>query len=122
MTDDDLAVFFVSAGVLPDGLDRSAIEQLPVWAASHPLRNALSWGFPATWDDYHVDELVSVHCPTLVVRGTETAPWLAATAGLVAERFPGAELLELPGGHASHLQNAEAFLAALRLHLDNASD
>jgi pimeloyl-ACP methyl ester carboxylesterase len=72
------------------------------------------------WGDHHVDELASIRCPTLVVRGTDTAPWLAATAALVAERIPGAELLELPGGHASHLQNAEAFLAALRSHLDAA--
>jgi pimeloyl-ACP methyl ester carboxylesterase len=118
VTDDDLATFFVSAAVIPGGLDRAAIEELPVWAASRPLRNALSWGFPTMWGDHHVDELASIRCPTLVVRGTETAPWLAATAALVAERIPGAELLELPGGHGSHLQNADAFLTALRRHLD----
>ncbi len=118
VTDDDLAEFFVSASVVPAGLDRSAIEQLPVWAASHPFRNALSWGFPAVWGDHHVDELASIHCPTLVVRGTETAPWLSATAALVAERIPNAELLELPGGHACHLQNPDVFLAAFHRHLD----
>ena len=64
-----------------------------------------------------VDELAEIRCPTLVVRGTETTPWLAATSALVAERIPGAELLELPGGHASHLQNPDTFLAAFRRHL-----
>ncbi|MGI9028581.1 MAG: hypothetical protein ACR2HP_01140 [Ilumatobacteraceae bacterium] len=54
------------------------------------------------------------------MRGTETAPWLAATAALVAERIPDAELLELPGGHASHLQNADVFTAAFRHHFDTA--
>ena len=118
VTDDDLATFLMAAGVIPGGLDRAAIEKLPVWAASQPYRNALSWIFPATWGDHQVDELASIRCPTLVVRGTETAPWLAATAELVAQRIPGAELLVLPGGHASHLQNADAFLAAFRRHLD----
>jgi pimeloyl-ACP methyl ester carboxylesterase len=117
VTDDDLATFFVSAGVIPAGLDRGAIEQLPVWEVSYPFRNALSWGWPATWGDHHVDELASIRCPTLVVRGTETAPWLSATAALVAERIPNAELLDLPGGHASHLQSADAFLTAFRRHL-----
>ena len=39
----------------------------------------------------------------------------------VRQRIPGAERLELPGGHASHLQNADAFLAAFRRRLDNVS-
>lgn len=118
VTDDDLAEFFVSAGIIPVGLDRAALEQLPVWATSHPFRNALSWGWPATWGEHHVEELAAIRCPTLVVRGDETAAWLSATAALVAERIPNAELLELPGGHACHLQNPDAFLAAFRRHLD----
>ena len=113
VSDDDLSTFLVSAGVVPGDLDQADIEELPVWAGSYPLRNALSWGFPATWGDHHVDELDSIRCPTLVVRGTETAPWLGKTATLVADRIPDAELLELPGGHASHLQNPEVFLSAL---------
>ena len=84
-----------------------------------PLRNALSWNFPATSGDHHVDELAAIRCPTLVVRGTETTPWLSETAALVAERVPGAKLLELPGGHACHLQNPDTFVTALRNHLFN---
>jgi len=121
VTGDDLATFFVAAGVLPSGLDRNAIEQSPVWATSYPLRNALSWSGPASRGNHHVDELASIRCPTLVVRGTETAPWLAATAALVADRIPNAELLNLPGGHASHLQSGDAFLAAFRRHLESVS-
>jgi pimeloyl-ACP methyl ester carboxylesterase len=59
-----------------------------------------------------------IRCPTLVVRGTETAPWLAAGAALMAQRIPGAELLELPDGHASHLQNVDTFMGAFRRRLN----
>ena len=118
VTGDDLAAFFVAAAIVPDGLSRAAIEELPVWASTYPLRNALSWIFQATAGDHHVDEIASIRCPTLVVRGTETTPWLSATAALVAERVAGAVLLDLPGGHASHLQNPDAFMAAFRRHLD----
>jgi pimeloyl-ACP methyl ester carboxylesterase len=120
VTDDDLASFLVSAGVVPAEWDRAAIEASPVWAHSSPLRNALSWTFPATWGNHHVDELASIACATLVVRGSDTAPSLKAIAALVADRIPGANLLELPGGHACHLENAEAFVTALRRHLDDA--
>jgi len=118
VTDDDLAAFLVDAGVVPAGVDRTTMEQLPVWAGSLPFRNALSWAGPAIAGEHHVDELRSIRCPTLVVRGTETSPWLAATAALVAERIPGAELLDLPGGHACLLQSADAFSTALRRHLN----
>lgn len=94
------------------------IEQLPVWAASRPLRNALSWIGPATWGQHHVDELESIRGPTLVVRGTDTSAWLSATAALVAERIPGAELIDLPGGHACFLQSPDDFRSALQRHLD----
>ncbi len=118
VTEDDLAAFLVSAGVVPAGVDRTTMEQLPVWAGSLPFRNALSWGGPASWGEHHVDELHAIRCPTLVVRGTETSSWLAATAALVARSIPGAVLLDLPGGHACLLQSADAFLAALGRHLD----
>lgn len=39
MSDDDLTTFLIDAGAVPAGLDHTAIEQLPVWVASHPLRN-----------------------------------------------------------------------------------
>lgn len=85
------------------------------WVA---YRASLGWIGPATWGHHHVDQLENIGSPTPVVRGTDTSAWLSATAALVAERIPSAELVDLPGGHACFLQSPDDFRSALQRHLD----
>jgi len=54
--------------------------------------------------------------PTLLVRGTTTAPWLSAVVGLLAKRLPQARLLELKGGDACILEGASEFVSAVADH------
>lgn len=55
--------------------------------------------------------------PTLLVRGTSTAPWLRMVIDLLDGGLPSARVVELAGGHASMLESPEAFLAALNQHV-----
>lgn len=55
--------------------------------------------------------------PTLLIRGTATAPWLRKVVDLVNGGLPDARVVELAGGHASMLESPKAFLAALGEHV-----
>lgn len=60
------------------------------------------------------DVLPRIAAPTLVVHGTEDPVNLPAHGRLLAERIPGAELLELPGQrHCPHLESAACTEAVL---------
>jgi hypothetical protein len=39
---------------------------------------------------------------------------------VLAERLPNATVVELPGDHAAHIQNIDAFLEALESHVTTA--
>src|SRR5262245_52881866 len=54
--------------------------------------------------------------PTLLDRGTTTAPWLSAVVGLLAKPLPQARLLELKAGDACILEGASEFVSAVADH------
>ena len=59
-------------------------------------------------------ELANIKVPTLVVVGTEDVLSPPAEAQAMAARIPQARLVQIPGaGHLSHLENPDAFTAAL---------
>lgn len=62
--------------------------------------------------------LSSVHCPTLLVRGAESALLTHQGAEELLREIPGAELAEIPeAGHHVHLDAPEAVLARLQAFL-----
>jgi pimeloyl-ACP methyl ester carboxylesterase len=111
VTEEDLARFLEYAGFVPD---RREARRHPNWDRWAPHRMALSWqsrevDHPART----VHDLSRVTCPTLIVKGTATASWLARVADVLGERLPDARVLELEGDHACHIQSLDAFLEAL---------
>lgn len=115
VSEDDLAEFLRLAGFLRPGEDA---RENPSWERSLPHRMALSWQSEALARSGRTPEdLAAIGQPVLLVRGSDTADWLKRVVGVLAERLPNATLLELPGGHACHLENEDAFLGALERHL-----
>lgn len=115
VTEDDLAEFCQLAGL---AATKEQARDNPQWANWVPHRMALSWSFEqADRTDRGVDELAGITCPVLLIHGDATAGWLKRVVDVLDERLPDTRVVELPGGHACHLQNPEAFRAALERHL-----
>jgi pimeloyl-ACP methyl ester carboxylesterase len=54
--------------------------------------------------------LAALDVPVLAVKGIETTEVFAAMVDDLAATVPHVRLLELPGGHASHIENIDRFL------------
>ncbi|MCK7492374.1 MAG: alpha/beta hydrolase [Comamonadaceae bacterium] len=66
-------------------------------------------------------QLPRIGCPTLVIVGREDVATPPAMAQVIAQAIPGARLVELDAAaHLSNIEQAEAFIAALRAFLAQA--
>ncbi|MFE7527294.1 alpha/beta fold hydrolase [Kitasatospora sp. NPDC057542] len=115
VSEDDLAAFLELAGLVPS---KDQARDHPAWPRWVLHRMALSWSSEqADRPDRDVAELAGIRCPVLLVHGSATTGWLKRVVAVLNERLPDTRLLELPGDHACHLENPDAFLAALEQHL-----
>lgn len=114
ITDEDLKGFLVRAGF---GRSDDDFEALPSWPIWHRNRQVISLNH-TIWA--HTDSLQRVgrfNSPLLAVKGTRTTEPLAAIVEDLASAAPRGTLLELPGGHACHIESIDRFLEALDRHL-----
>ncbi|MGH9173930.1 MAG: alpha/beta fold hydrolase, partial [Vicinamibacterales bacterium] len=109
----DLKNFLVRAGLGTPNTDFEAMPGWPVW-----VHNRQGISVNGTIWDYadSLDRLRALDIPVLAVKGTDTTAELAAIVDDLAVTAPRGRLLELPGGHACHLQNMDRFLAELFGH------
>ncbi|MFF7754983.1 alpha/beta fold hydrolase [Streptomyces sp. NPDC007971] len=115
VNEDDLAEFLELAGLTPS---KDQARTHPAWPRWVPHRMALSWSSEqADRPHRNVAELGDIRSPVLLVHGSATTDWLKRVVAVLDERLPDTRVLELPGDHASHLENPDAFLAALERHL-----
>lgn len=115
VSEDDLAEFLELAGLTPS---KEQARDHPAWPRWVPHRMALSWSSEqADRPDRDVTELADIRCPVLLVHGSATTDWLKRVVAVLDERLPDTRVLELPGDHACHLENPDAFLAALERHM-----
>jgi pimeloyl-ACP methyl ester carboxylesterase len=115
---DDLKDFLVRAGLGQPGDDFESLPSWPVWSRN---RQVLSI-FGTLWD--HADSLErlrSLDVPVLAVRGTDTAELEATVVDNLAATVPRGRLLELPGGHACHIQSIDRYLEELDAHLSGSN-
>ena len=76
-------------------------------------------GMLAQQDSWVIDGLASIRVPTLVIVGDQDTPFLAPCE-YMAKKIPGARLEVIAGaGHASNLDQPEAFDRVLLSFLDS---
>ena len=68
------------------------------------------------------DEVARIAAPTLVIAGTHDAATPPADGRFLAERIPGARIVELDAAHLSNIEAAPAFNAALASFLAEAKE
>jgi len=110
VTPEQLAEFCQRAGFVPAG---TKPEEMPQWPSWVEHRRSLRTG-TAAWD--HVGSLARLEAfphKVLLVKGLTSSHFLHAITNALAATLPNVEVLELPGGHAMHLEATDAFLARL---------
>lgn len=114
---DDLKAFLVRGGFGEPGTDFESHPRWPVMA-----RNRQSLSMLGAINDYtdSLDRLRTLDVPILAVKGTETTEWCATIVDDIVASAPNATLLELPGGHACHIENIDRFIEELERHLSGA--
>jgi pimeloyl-ACP methyl ester carboxylesterase len=113
ITIDDLKDFFVRAGFGESDDNFESLPQWPVWVRN---RQVLSI-FGTLWDyTDSLERLRALEIPVLAVKGTDTTELEAAVVDDLVATVPRGRLLELPGGHASHIENIDRFLEELTRH------
>lgn len=114
ITVDDLKDFLVRAGFGEPGDDFESLPAWPVW-----IRNRQVLSTIGTIHDYtdSLERLRSLDVPMLAVKGTDTTEQDAAVVNDLVATAPHGRLLELPGDHASHIQNIDRFLEELEAHI-----
>ena len=103
-----------------------APEKLRAAIAEHSIRREadgrFAFKFDPRWFGLPAPEaprLSAIRCPCLVVRGAESTRLPSAGARELVEQLPHARLAEIPGGsHNVHLEEPDAVLEALRVHLE----
>jgi pimeloyl-ACP methyl ester carboxylesterase len=106
--------FLVRAGL---GAPDDDFESLPSWRVWVRNRQVLST--IGTIHDYtdSLERLQALDIPVLAVKGTDTTVQNAAVVHDLVATVPRGRLLELPGGHASHIENTDRFLEELDTHI-----
>lgn len=118
VTVDDFKDFLVRAGFGQPGDDFESLPSWPVWVRNRQVLSAIG-----TIHDYtdSLDRLRSLDVPVLAVKGTDTTQQDAAVVDDLVATAPRARLLELPGGHACHIENIDRFLDELTKHTGTVS-
>ena len=114
ITVDDLKDFLVRAGLGEPGDDFESLPSWPVWVRNRQVLSTIG-----TIHDYtdSLDRLRALDIPVLAVKGTDTTEQDAAVVYDLVATVPRGRLLELPGGHASHIENTDRFLEELDTHI-----
>lgn len=115
VTEDELAEFLVAAGIAPS---MEPVREHPNWERWIEHRTTLSWqSSRLARPDRRIDELSGVTHPTLLVKGTASTELSRRMVDVLRERLPHATVVELEGGHASHIESIDAFIQAFEHHL-----
>lgn len=111
----DLKDFLVRAGFGNPGDDFESLPSWPVWVRNRQVLSTIG-----TIHDYtdSLERLRSLDMPVLAVKGTDTTEQDAAVVDDLVAIVPRGRLLELPGDHASHIQNIDRFLEELDTHTE----
>jgi hypothetical protein len=87
------------------------VRTLPQWPNWVPHRQALAaLHLLGHTTDRSLAELEAFDRPVLLIKGSASSRYLRQVVDLLGQRLPRATVVELPGGHASHIESREIFL------------
>lgn len=110
VSEDQLVWFTHFAGFVPKDVDPRTLPQWPAWVKH---RQSLRTGDVAFRHEDSAERLRGFARPTLLVKGTGSAPFLHDIIDALAEMLPNNRVVELPGGHAPQLVAKDDFLKIL---------
>jgi pimeloyl-ACP methyl ester carboxylesterase len=118
VTEDELADFLGAAGLAAAGED---VRAHPNWGRWFEHRAALSWLAPLLdHPSRSIDDLARIGAPTLLTKGTASSPVDRRLVDVLGERLANLRVREFEGDHAHHIEQLDAFLDALEIHLASA--
>jgi pimeloyl-ACP methyl ester carboxylesterase len=110
ISEDMLAEFLQRAGFVQQG---QSARDLPQWDYWVPFRRSLRVNpFVVSHRD-NVERLKNFQPPTLLVKGTGSAPFLHNIIEGLSETIPNSRIVEFPGGHAPHIVSTDKFILEL---------
>jgi pimeloyl-ACP methyl ester carboxylesterase len=115
VSEDELATFLEIGGLAEAGAD---VRSHPSWGRWVEHRTTLSWLGPLLdRPGRSIDDLARIEAPTLLTKGTASTPLDRRLVDVLGERLPDARVREFQGDHAHHIEQLDAFLDALEVHL-----
>lgn len=115
VTEEDMGRLLTFAGMASSVDDARAHPQWSTWL-SH--RAALSWPYESISPQRRsLANLELINCPVLLVKGKTGSPRDMRVVDVLAERLPKVRLVELDGGHASHIESIDRFIQELEVHI-----
>jgi pimeloyl-ACP methyl ester carboxylesterase len=110
VSEEGLAAFVSKVGLCPPG---KSPRELPQWPVLVEHRRSLRTGDAAWVHTDTAERLRAFDRPVLLVKGTGSAHFLHRIIDGLAATLPGAQVTELPGGHAPQIVAIDDFLARL---------
>jgi pimeloyl-ACP methyl ester carboxylesterase len=104
---DKLEQFLCSVGLCPPGQSPRQLPQWPLWVQ---YRQALRNNEAVLKHKDDPKRLRIFQRPVLLIKGTGSAGFHHRIVDLLAEEFPQAKVIEMPGGHAPHIVSMDRFL------------
>lgn len=110
ISEEVLEGFARNVGLLLPGKRGRDLPQWPQWMKH---RQSLRNNPYAISHEDKVARLANFRIPVLLVKGTDSAPFLHGIIDGLAQRLPNAEVIEMPAGHAPQIVSMDRFLEKL---------
>ncbi len=116
-TEDDLAEFLAIAGFVQDP---SQARGHPMWEHWLPHKGALANQGGLGRKARTLVQVEGFERPVLLVKGTQSSPWLRDIVDALGRHYPRPTVLDLEGSHACHVERIDEFMPRLEGHLSSA--
>jgi pimeloyl-ACP methyl ester carboxylesterase len=115
-TEDELAEFLAMAGFVQDP---AQARDHPMWDRWLPHRGALANQGELGKKARTLEEVEGFEQPVLLIKGTESSPWLRDIVDALGRHYPRATVVDLEGSHACHIERIDEFMIRLEEHLSS---
>jgi len=111
ISEDQLEQFLYAVGFCSAGQSARKLPQWPLWAQ---YRQSLRNTFAVSKHNDDPKRLSSFQRPVLLLKGTNSVRSLHQIIDVLAIQLPQAQVMEMPGGHASQIASMDRFLKLMK--------